>query len=388
MLGAGLFVGLAAASAEAGPWFLLGIPLAALTAACCAFSTADQSDAYRGPGAAYACARSKLGVIPARIVASTNLAGHLAAMAAVAGAVAGYIRPLGNPAAPLAILLVVAASTAGLRIRGRAAWWWLGITGIVLAMLVPACLTIDPAPASAIPPSDNALGITGAAGVMFFGFAGFERLTAPSDERDRHARRHVRTSLIISLVAASAVYLAVGAAYLYQLGAARLALSPVPASDALGAAAAPSLTPLVSTGAALAMIPVLLGVMESFRSTALAVVQDGDLPGALGRTGGSGTPYLLDLVGGLAAAALSVMLAPAQAIALAACCLLVHYALSNAGARVLLTGDRTWRGRAACLCVGLSVVLAMSMPVPAMLGTLVVVIAGPVLAGAVSGRWS
>ena len=191
----------------------------------------------------------------------------------------------------------------------------------------------------------------------------------------------------MSLTAALVVSALVGVALLCQLGAARLALSPVPLTDALRAAAAPGLTSLVGVGAALALLPVLLGVLESLRSTGRAVVADGDLPAALGRTGGRGTPYLLDLAAGLLAAGLSVAVEPAQAIVLAACCLLAHYAFANAGTRILLLRGSKWMRRTACLGMGLSVVLAMSMPIPAVLGTLLVVVVAPVLMGAVSGRW-
>ncbi len=132
----------------------------------------------------------------------------------------------------------------------------------------------------------------------------------------------------------------------------------------------------------------LLGALESFRSTALALVLDRDLPRVLGRTSSAGTPYLLDVTAGVAAAVVAILVEPVPAMAVASCCLLVYYAFVNAGSRLLLAEDHTWPMRAACLGMGLSVVLAMSMPISAMLATLVVVVIGPLATGGLSRRWS
>lgn len=394
MLGAGVLVGPAPAAAASGGWFLLGIPIAALMAACSAFATAEQSAVYRGPGAAYAATRATLGAVPARILASADLAGHVAAMAAVAGAIARYAAPGFLPAsaasgvAAVTILVVVLASTAGLRIRGLAAWLWLGLTLAVLAIVVTACFAIPPAslPAMDMPRGNDATGIVGAAGVMVFALLGFERLTAPGEERDRAGGKVLRRGVVTSLVVAAGITLLVGAALLYQLGAARLALSPAPVLDALTAASAANLAPLVGTGAALAMLPVLLGIVESCRSTALTVVRESRLLPTLGRTGKNGTPVKLDLCAAIPAVVLGFLLEPAQTIALAACCMLVRLAFVNASARVLLDGGRTWLLRTLCLGAGLAVILAMSMPVLAILETLAVVVAGTLGAAVISGR--
>ncbi|RCW44079.1 amino acid/polyamine/organocation transporter (APC superfamily) [Halopolyspora algeriensis] len=388
MLGAGVFLGLAPASALAGAWLLLGIPVAGLAAACCALSTAEQSVAYRGPGAAYTCIRAQLGVVPGRIAAGTHLLGQVAAMAALAGGIEAYLPTSSPLIAAVLVLLTVVAATAGLRIRGGAAWLWLGLTPAVVALVVLACWAIAPAPVGSSAQHTTPMGIPAAAGTMFFAFLGFERVTAPAEERDRYGRPAMRSAAVVMFAATVAILLIVGVSVLHQLGAARLALSPAPMLRALQAADAATLTSLVGAGAALAMLPVLLGALELFRSTALAVLSDGDLPTLFDRRAGGGTPYLLDLGGGLAAAGLAVLVEPGQAITLAACCLLVHYAFANAGARVLLVNESTWRMRMACLGVGLCVILAMSMPVPAMLGTLGAAVLGPLLGGVLTRRWS
>ncbi|MCX2734352.1 amino acid permease [Saccharopolyspora sp. NFXS83] len=391
MLGAGLFVGIAPAALAAGPLLLLAVPLVLVAVACSALASAHQSASYRGPGAGYACIRARLGVLPARFGAATALAGKVAALAAIARVIAEHAMPAAPPVVSSAIvLLVVLAATAGLRIRGAAAWLWLLLTLAVVGLVIAVCFAIEPPESPAMPAvqEDGAIGITGAAGVLFFGFLGFERLTAPAEERDRHRGVIVKWGVVASLVVTGVVVSLLAWALLHQLGPARLALSGQPLLDALDAAAGGRLRPMVGTAVGLALFPVLLGVLESLRSTALAVQRDQDLPAALARESRAGTPYLLDLCAGVAAAVVALLVQPVPAMAFASCCLLVHHALANAAARVLLADDQVWRMRSACLGMGLAVILAMSMPVHAMLGTLVVVIAGPLLAGLVSRRWS
>jgi APA family basic amino acid/polyamine antiporter len=391
MVGAGVFVGPAPAAAVGGGWLLLlGIPIAALTALCSALATAELSSTYRGPGSVYTCVRSQVGVIPARISASTHLVGQIAAMAAVAGAIGQYLPvQAAKGVAAVAVLLAVLGSTAGLRVRGVTGWLPLGCALAVLAILVAACFAITPVPVApmAAPMPHSAEGITGAAGTMFFAYLGFERLAAPAEEHDRFERRDLLRGLIISIGAMTLIAVITSAALLYQLGAARLALSPAPMTDALNAAAATNLGPVTGAGVALAMAPILLGVLESFRATSRALIHDGDLPLALGRTGRGGTPYLLDLSAGVVAAILAVVLQPAQAIGLAACCVLVHYAFANVGARLVLADRRMGLMRLLCAGMVLCVLLAMSMPVFAIVTTLFVAFGGPVLAGLFSGRW-
>lgn len=375
MTGAGVFLGPAPAARAAGAWFLLGIPVAAIAVSLCVSGLIG----HDSDGPAYLGIRFGLGVTAARMSSSLYLAGHIAAMAAVARAIAQYLLPsAARGFAAMVILVAVLVSTMGMRIRGRSGWYWLALSVVVLGLTVALCLAIAPAPV-ATPLPHSVLGVTSAAATMFFGFLGFERLAATGGR----ARSAVWRDAVIAVVLMTLLMTITGAALLYQLGPARLGLSPAPITDALGAAAAGEVTPLLGGGIALAMVPALLAALESFRDTAVAVVDASDLPRLLGRTGRTGTPYLLDLSAGVVAAVLAQVLAPTQAINLAACCVLVHYAFVNIAAQQS-SDDGKWQTWARCLGMVLAVVLAMSMPVPIMLSTLVVVVAGPLLMGAFS----
>ncbi|RRO14925.1 APC family permease [Saccharopolyspora rhizosphaerae] len=393
MVGVGVLLGPAPAAAAAGAWAPLGLLVALLAAVCAASTTAYQGSAYRGPGSAYTCVRERMGLLPARVGASAHLAAQVAAVAAIARVIGEFFLPSASAlVAGAVIVLVVLATTTGLRIRGAAAWLWVALVLAVIALVVAICFAIAPVGSTLahLDPADSAdspVGIIGAGGVLFLAFTGFERLAAPADDTDRapwaSVQRGVRTALVVVVLLVGLVI----AALVHQLGWERLALSPMPIRDVLTAAAAADLVPLVCVGAAVALLPVLLGALETARSTGLALVRDGELPRVLGRTGPFGTPYLLDLITGVTAVVVSQLVDPIALLSFAACALLLHYAFANAGARLLLSDGPTWPMRGACLGMGLSVVLAMSMPISAMLTTLGVVVVGPLLAGVVSRRW-
>lgn len=371
MLGAGAFTGWSPAAASAGWWSLPAVAVAVATAAVCAMSVAAQASSCPGADPAQACVRERMGPVPGRISASTRAIGMVVAMGAVARSAADHLAP--NAAqllAPVAVLAVVLVATAGLRI-GATARGWLLLTVVVVGVVVATCFGIAPeAPAT---PSGvgGFTGTTGAAGALFFAFLGFEHLAASG--------RHSRRALIASFAVAAGGVLLLGCALLAQLGPERLALSPQPSLDALGAAAAGALRSPVGAGIAIALVPVLFRTLEAAREPVLAAAEARELPAALVRRGGSGTPYLLDLALGALAAVVSALVPAGQAITVAAGCALVHYAFANGSARLLLADRAAWPSRLACGGMILSVVLVMSLPVPSMLATLAAVVLGPLL---------
>jgi basic amino acid/polyamine antiporter, APA family len=228
----------------------------------------------------------------------------------------------------------------------------------VLALVVAASFSIAPVPSAGEAGTVNEL--VGVAGLMFMAFAGFERITAPHRGEPQHSAAVLKVAIPVLIGLSFVVYLAVGAGVLRQLGSARLALSPAPLRDALAAADASALVPLVQIGAAVAGVAALHFVLASAHRTLTGLVEDGDLPTRL-------KPAALMFVAVVGSVLAVVLMPMATALAVGACGTLFYYAFTNASARVLLQNDRTWPMRTACLGLGLSVLLAMSLPVPAML---------------------
>lgn len=364
-LGAGVFTGFAPAAAVAGPWFLPGLLLASVTALCCAYSTADQHRAYPDAPGGYAYTRNQLGPWPARIAGSAHLVGRAGMAAAVAGVFGSYVFPEHRVAAAVALLVVTAAlGAAGVRWGTRLSAAAVAVVLGVLVLVVLVCFSVAPPEGNPVAAGESPGfdGLMAAASLLFAGFLGFERVTAPRDGDRVFTARVLRFAVPATVVVVLVVGLAVGAALLRQLGPARLALSPAPLRDALVAADGQWLLPVLAFGAAVAAVSSLYFVLASARRTLVGMTETGDLPPI--RAG-----WPLEVAGAGLAVMGVLALPPSTALAVGACGTAFYYGFTNASARVLLQDDRTWSMRTACLGLGLSVLLAMSAPSTALVVT-------------------
>ncbi|MFJ6674226.1 APC family permease [Actinosynnema sp. NPDC091369] len=376
-LGAGVFTGFAPAAAVAGPWFLPGLVLAAVTALCCAFSTADQHRAYPDAPGGYAYIRNQLGPWPARIGASAHLVGRAGMAAALAGMFGAYVVPDHRVAAAVGLIVVTAAlGAAGVRWSAGLSVAAAGVVLGVLALVVLVCFSVAPPENPAVdggggPGFD---GLMAASLVLFAAFVGFERVTAPRGGDRVFSSRvlHMAVPVVIGVVLL--VCIGVGAALLRQLGSARLALSPAPLRDALVVADGAWLLPVLAVGAGVAAVSSLFFVLGSARRTLVGLAETGDLPPI--RAG-----WPLEVVSAALAVGAVVALPPSTTLAVGACGTAFYYGFTNASARVLLQEDRTWPMRTACLGLGLSVLLAMSAPAGALAITGVGIAVGTGLLG-------
>jgi basic amino acid/polyamine antiporter, APA family len=390
MLGAGLFVGVAPAAAESGRWLLVGIVLAFLTALCGALSTSDQSRRFAGIGGGYLYTRHQLGVLPGRMAGSAALIGRVCAGAAVAGTFGVYVVPDHPVYAAIAVSVAALVLDAfGFRPPRGLVVAVVVVVLFALALVVAVCFAIAPPQALPLPPdvagSDDFTGLLASGGVMFFAFLGFEQVTAFNEDSYtlRQRVKAVPVIMVITLVAG----IAVAAAMLFQLGGARLALSPAPLRDALAAADAQSLQPLVSGAVGLATLLGVLTTVSTIRRTLSAMAEFSDVPPSLANVGARGVSAPSAVLSGITVAVTAALLNPPQAIGLAACLLLFYYAFTNASARLLLPAERVWPRRSACFGLGLSVLLGMNMSVEYLVAALLVMAAGCVT-GAISSRYA
>ena len=293
------------------------------------------------------------------------LGSRAAAAAAIAGCFGAYVDP-NAPALPaLAVLvLAVAADAAGLRLPKAVTRALTVFVLVVLAVIVAACFAIPPPPPTGAPIPTGTPGLDDpgellpAAGVLFFAFLGFERVTAPGADQPVASQRRLRWAIPLLLGAALVTYLAVGAAVLRQLGPTRLALSATPLRDALDAADGTALDPLVTIAAMVATGVALLLVVGTGRRVADTMAASGDLPVGTG----SSLSTTARLLVGAGAVACVLFLGTAHSIGLAATCALFYYAFTNASARLLCKDDRSWPMRTACFGLGFTVLIGMTMP--------------------------
>ncbi|ATE55817.1 APC family permease [Actinosynnema pretiosum] len=385
MLGAGVFAAFAPAARAAGTWLLLGLAIAAATACCNAASSARLAARRPVSGGAYAHGSERLGPFWGHLAGWGFVVGKTASCAAMALTAAAYALPdAGRGArtalAVAAVLAVTALTCSGVRRSLAATAVIVSAVLLVLALVVAAAASGPSATGSNTPWTSDVgpLDVLESAGLLFFAFAGYARVTTLGEEVRDPARtipRAVGASLVIALL----VYAAVAVALLGALGPVGLAS----AADPLAAAASgwPWLTPVVRAGAALAALGSLLALVLGVSRTALAMARDGHLPRALAAVHPRhGVPHRAGIAVGAVVAVLVSTVDLRGAIGFSSFAVLVYYAVANASAWTL-GGSRPVRAVAATGLAG-CLLLASALPVGS-------VVAGAVVlaVGALAFRW-
>ena len=392
MLGTGLYAAFAPAAATAGPWLPLAVVAAALVALANASSVADLAAARPGSEVS----PSDLPAPAARLAGIARLTARGAAAAAAAGVFGAYVLPSQPlPVAVVAVLVVVGLNAAGVRIsvgasRALVAGSLLVLVLVTLVGLFPSAADRPSAAvesaAAAGTPSEPAIatlqsapivgpwGVLTATAFVIIAFTGVSR-AAELGGSLRDPLRTVRTASIVGVLLAAVIFLAVSGALLNGLGAERLAQSSTPLASLIDAGGSPALGVLVRIGAAVATATALLGVLSRASDTASGMAASGNLPRWLGRTGSRGTPWVADVVGGVATVVVTLLIGPVTALAVSACAVLVYYALLHGA--VLRLPRRSRRTTAVATAGAVAcVVLAVTLPPWAVLATAALLVGG------------
>ncbi|WP_327736884.1 APC family permease [Streptomyces nojiriensis] len=362
MVGAGIFAALAPAARAAGGALLAALGVAGLVAYCNAHSSARLAARYPASGGTYVYGRERLGPFWGYLAGWGFVIGKTASCAAMALTVGAYLWPgRQHGVAVAAVVALTAASYGGVQKSARIARLIVAVVLAVLAGVVVVCLSSGAADPGRLSGSGRGvLGLLQGAGLLFFAFAGYARITTLGEEV-RDPERTIPRAVPIALGIALLVYAAVAVAALSVLGAEGLARSPAPLADAVRAAGWPGLTPLVRVGAALAALGSLLALVLGVSRTVLAMARDGHLPRALAAVHPRHqVPHHAELAVGAVVAVLAATADLRGAIGFSSFGVLVYYAIANASAWTL---DSAVKGRAVAV-VGLSgcVVLACALP--------------------------
>ncbi|MEU6081439.1 APC family permease [Streptomyces sp. NPDC047108] len=380
MVGAGIFAALAPAAAAAGSGLLPALAVAALVAYCNATSSARLAARHPASGGSYVYGRERLGEAWGHLAGWAFVVGKTASCAAMALTVGAYVWPeQAHAVAVAAAVALTAVNYAGVQ---KAAWLTRAIVAVVLAVLaavVTACLTGGTAKAVRLELGADATvsGVLQAAGLLFFAFAGYARI-ATLGEEVRDPARTIPRAIGVALGIALTVYAAVAAAVLAVLGTEGLAEATAPLADAVRAAGAPGLAPVVRAGAAVAALGSLLALILGVSRTALAMARDRHLPHALAAVHPrSGVPHRAELAVGAVVAVVAATADLRGAIGFSSFGVLVYYAIANASARTLTREEG--RPPRAVPVAGLAgcALLACTLPLPS-----VVTGAGVLAAGA------
>ncbi|WP_329492394.1 APC family permease [Kitasatospora sp. NBC_01246] len=385
MIGAGVFAALAPAASAAGSGLLVGLALAAVVAYCNATSSARLAARYPRSGGTYVYGRERLGDFWGYLAGWGFVVGKTASCAAMALTVGSYVWPAqAHAVAVAAVVVLTAVNYVGVQ---KAAWLTRGIVAAVLAVLaavVTACLTGSTADAGhwAVGADAGFHGVLQAGGLLFFAFAGYARI-ATLGEEVRDPRRTIPRAVSLALGITLVVYALVALAVLAVLGPAALAHSAAPLVDAVRAAGAPGLAPVVRAGAAVAALGSLLALILGVSRTTLAMARDHHLPHRLSAVHPRfGVPHRAELAVGAVVAVLAATADVRGAIGFSSFGVLAYYAVANACAWTLTPAEgRPPRvvpvvGAAGCL------VLAAALPAASVLWGAAVLALGATVYGA------
>jgi APA family basic amino acid/polyamine antiporter len=353
MIGAGVFAAPGPAVAAAGTWLPLCVLLAGAVAWCNATSSARLAAVHPQAGGTYAYATLRLGPAWGHLAGWSFLVGKTASCAAMAITAGAYAWPSNPRAAALAVLAVTVALGTGGVVRGlRLTRVLVALALVALAVVVAAGLAAGPAAPSAPAGSADGVplrGVLEGAGLMFFAFAGYARITTLGEEVVDPART-IRRAVARSLAAVVLLYLVVTGVALHTLGPQGLAGAVAPLAEVVAAAGWEQAGPVVRVGAVAASTGALLALLLGVSRTAFAMARDGHLPGPLVGVR-RGVPHRAELAVGAVVAVLVLVGDLRGAIGFSSFGVLVYYLLAQLSARRLGPGEgappRWWAASAA-----------------------------------------
>ncbi|MFW6204595.1 MAG: APC family permease, partial [Actinomycetota bacterium] len=312
----------------------------------------------------YVYGRERLGRSWGALAGYAFVVGKVASCAAAAHAVGTYLWPEHSRAvAVAATVLVTATNLAGVQRTARTTRVLVAAVVAVLLFVVVAALAGADAEARQSASVDAGVtDVLGAAGLVFFAFAGYARI-ATLGEEVRDPRRTIPRAIPIALGLVLLLYLAVAAAVLAALGTGGAADSARPVTAAVEQAGVNWLAPVATAGAAVAALAALLALVAGVSRTAFAMAAESDLPGKLATVHERRRiPHVAEVVVGVAVLAAVLAGGLVAALSFSAFTVLLYYAVTNAAALRLRREERlwprwlAWAGLASCL------LLAASLP--------------------------
>ncbi len=366
MMGAGVFAAWAPAADSAGTGLLVGLAIAGLVAFCNAASSAQLAAVHPESGGTYIYGRRRLSLGWGHLAGWGFVVGKTASCVAMALTVGAYLWPEREQAVAVAAVVAITAVNIGGLSRTVA------VTRVLLVVTASALLLVvvsgwsagDPDLGRLTPIEGGAYGILQSAGFMFFAFAGYARI-ATLGEEVREPEVTIPRAVPRALGAVLVVYAVVGVTALAVVDPVDLAGVDAPLRLVVGS----GLEPLVSVGAAVAALGVLLNLIPGVSRTTLAMARNRELPPWFAHVDtGRALPLRAEFTVAAVVIVLIVVLDLRSAIAVSGVAVLTYYAITNAAALTLPPHQRRWPRALAVVGLIGCVVLVGSLPPSALLG--------------------
>lgn len=383
VIGAGIFVVTGVAAGVAGPAFLIGLLIAGFAATCNGLSSAKLASVYPASGGTYEYGYRVLNPWAGFAAGWTFLLSKLSAGGVVALGFGSYLNELlpgvdQRLAALGALLVLTLANLAGIKKVGRIN---LVIVSVTLASLIyfiaAGAGSFDRANLTPFAPF-GLRSIAQSAGLLFFAFTGYARITTLGGEV-HDPRRTIPKAVIITLITSVILYSLVGLVAVGTTGSDALAATSAPLEAAARRMSAPGITTIIGLAATTAMLGVLLSQILGISRMMYAMAQRRDLPAVLGKVNATGVPVVSIL---LTAAIITglVLFGTIPLIARTATfAILLYYSLANLSALNMTEGQDlfprwiSWAGLITCL------IMAVTMDWQIILSGLIILIIGIIL---------
>jgi basic amino acid/polyamine antiporter, APA family len=379
ILGAGVFAAFAPAAQAAGSGLLIGLAVAAVVAYCNATSSARLAALYPESGGTYVYGRRRLGEFWGYQAGWAFVVGKTASCAAMGLTFGSYAAPDHiRLAGILAVVLLTATNYFGVQ---KSAWLTrliVLVTVVTLTIVIVGSLGGGTARVSHLAPfpGSSVRGILQSAGLLFFAFAGYARI-ATLGEEVRQPTRTIPRAIGIALVVSFSMYALVAAAALLATGPHALASTTAPLRTALEVGRFHALGPLVRIGASAATLGSLLSLLLGISRTSFAMARDRNLPGLFDAVHPRyGVPHRAEIAVGAVVATLVATLDLRGAIGFSSFGVLVYYGIANASAFTLGAHEGPPRRWVPILGVFGCAVLALALPLAAVLTGAAVLLLG------------
>lgn len=304
IIGAGVYVLVGSAAAEAGALVWAGFLVAGVLSVLTALSYCELASMFPSAGAEFDYARKVFPGWVAFLVGWIMIVGLVVGAGAVSLGFARYLRHFADVSerAGAIGLLTMATAVALLGIRQSAIVTLLfsvvQVGGLVVVTAVAAPSIGD----HSLVEGGSLVGVVGAAALVFFAFIGFDEVITLSDET-RDPVTTVPRALLLALGISTTLYVAVAIAAVSVLGADALADAPQPLAAVMGTAIGDRSADVVAGIALVATANTTLLLLTASSRLAYGMTQRRALPDVIGRVSGRGVPWVSLLLAAAGAAA-------------------------------------------------------------------------------------
>ena len=303
IIGAGIYVLLGAATADAGAAVWLAFLVAGFLSALTALSYAELASMYPSAGAEYEYTRRVAPEWVAFIIGWVMILGLVIAAAAVALGFASYLRYFFDVPQRLGAWLLLGFVTA------------IALTGIkqstrltvvlstvqVTGLLAIVAIGVGHLGDENLIAGSSTAGVVTAAALVFFAFVGFDEVITLAEETTNPART-VPRALLAALGISTVLYVAVAIAGVSVLGPTALAASEQPLADVMGAAIGSRSAGVVAVVAMLATTNTTLLAITASSRLQYGMADTGALPPVFSRVSGRSAPWVAVLLSVVVAA--------------------------------------------------------------------------------------